>query len=131
MRAHGVHTHQSLAHRNFTRVRFVWTAPHCTTPNDDAVRFLQVLGDGSRLGTFTSSGDTLDFENWTLNAKDVSSIKLVARGLRYNDWLSITEASQQFHSVPSSNGCVYCGEGYHERTKGRLYTHARDTRHAT
>lgn len=69
---------------------------HRTAPHDDAMRFVQVLGDGARLGTFTSSGDTLDFENWTLNAKDVSSIKLVARGLRYKDWLSITEASQQF-----------------------------------
>lgn len=58
---------------------------------DERTRKVKVLGDGSSLGTFTSSGDTLDFENWTLNAKDVSSIKLVARGLRYNDWLSITE----------------------------------------
>ena len=53
----------------------------------------QVLGDGSSLGTFTSSGTTLDFENWTLNAADVSTIKLVARGLGHNDWLSIPEAS--------------------------------------
>lgn len=51
----------------------------------------QVLGDGSSLGTFTSSGTTLDFENWTLNASGVSTIKLVARNLGSNDWLSITE----------------------------------------
>ena len=73
------------------------TAPNCTnrtTPNlpGNVGRMLQVLGDGSDLGTFTSSGTTLDFENWTINAADVSTIKLVARSLGYNDWLSITEA---------------------------------------
>lgn len=66
-----------------------------TTP-----RLFQVLGDGSSLGTFKSSGDTLDFENWTLNANSVSTIKLVARGLDYDEWLSITEAS--VNSINSS-----------------------------
>ncbi|CAN0457025.1 unnamed protein product, partial [Scytosiphon promiscuus] len=62
---------------------------------DERTRKIKVLGDGSSLGTFTSSGTTLDFENWTLNAADVSTVKLVARGLGYNDWLSITEASKR------------------------------------
>ena len=61
-------------------------------PHPDVGLMLQVLGDGSSLGSFTSSGTTLGFENWTLNAADVSIITLIARGLRYNDWLSITEA---------------------------------------
>lgn len=65
---------------------------HRTTPHDVVGYLIQVLGDGSSLGTFTSSGTTLDVENWTINAADVSTIKLVARGLGYNDWLSITEA---------------------------------------
>lgn len=78
-----------LENISFKHSLFVRTPSH-----DDVRRLSQVLGDGSKLGTFTSSGTTLDFENWTLNAKDVSTIKLVARGLGYNDWLSITEVSQ-------------------------------------
>lgn len=67
---------------------------------DERTRKIKVLGDGSSLGTFTSSGTTLDFENWTLNAVDVSTIKLVARGLGYNDWLSITEVQLLDRNYP-------------------------------
>lgn len=54
---------------------------------------LQVFGDGSSLGEFTSSGTTLGFENWTLNAKDVSTITLMPKYLG-NDWISITEVRE-------------------------------------
>ncbi|CAN0032933.1 unnamed protein product [Laminaria digitata] len=67
---------------------------------DERTRKLKVLGDGSSLGTFTSSGTTLDYENWTLNAADVSTIKLVARGLGNNDWLSITEVQLLDRNYP-------------------------------
>lgn len=53
---------------------------------------VQVFGDGRSLGEFTSSGNTLDFENWTLNAKDVSVIAIVPKYLG-EGWLSITEVS--------------------------------------
>ncbi|CAM9476516.1 unnamed protein product [Laminaria digitata] len=69
---------------------------------DERTRKIKVLGDGSSLGTFTSSGTTLDFENWTLNASKVSTIKLVARGLGYNDWLSITEVQLLDRNYASS-----------------------------
>lgn len=51
----------------------------------------QVYGDDALLGSFMSSGSTLDFENWTINADDVSSIRLEASGLGDSEWLSITE----------------------------------------
>ena len=95
---HGVGKHHSLAcGTSFTSRLFVFSAPHRTAsqrtpPHPNVEHILQVLGDGSNLGTFTSSGTTVDFENWTINAADVSTIKLVARDLGYNDWLSITEA---------------------------------------
>ena len=75
-------------------VLVVFTRPGRTAlPGHIDYRLFQVLGDGSTLGTFESSGNTLGFENWTLNANDVSTITLVASDLGYNDWLSITEAS--------------------------------------
>eukprot|EP00904_Undaria_pinnatifida_P002194 jgi/Undpi1/11976/HiC_scaffold_4.g01675.m1 len=72
---------------------------------DERTRKIKVLGDGSSLGTFKSSGTTLGYENWTLNASGVSTIKLVARGLDYNDWLSITEVQLLNINYYGSTAC--------------------------
>lgn len=57
---------------------------------DTRVRTVEVFGDGSSLGEFTSSGTTVGYENWTLNAKDVTAIKIIPKYLG-NDWISLTE----------------------------------------
>ena len=104
------------------------TAPYHTSPRRWAS--LQVLGDGSSLGTFTSSGTTLDFENWTLNAVDVSTIKLVARGLGYNDWLSITEARTRLRPRPEIRACNAASTSFPSSERicsnnSKLYNHVR------
>lgn len=58
---------------------------------DERTRTIKVKLNGSTDTTIETSGETTDYETWTLNSDETASLTLEASGLGRNGWLSITE----------------------------------------
>lgn len=55
----------------------------------------QVLADGKEIALVKTSGKTLDFQDWDIDAKAVSTLALQAVDLNPNYWIHVTEVSLQ------------------------------------
>lgn len=55
---------------------------------------LQVTSRGEELGSFRSSGKTLDFQTWTLDAEGLTELTLEPVNLPREHWIHLTEVGR-------------------------------------